>query len=160
MADLDINLRARELLQQQARHIAVLTDRMFAGLMALQWVGAVVAAIVLSPKTWEGNVSHTHPHVWLALYVGALLTVLPVVFVLRWPGSIVTRHLIAISQVLFSSLLIQVTGGRIETHFHVFGSLAFLAFYRDWTVLIPATVVVAGRVSSACRYGRQRRTNG
>src|SRR5205085_3892425 len=36
------------------------------------------------------------------------------------------------------------TGGRIETHFHVFGSLAFLAFYRDWRVLLSATVVVAG----------------
>ncbi|HEY3665597.1 MAG TPA: ATP-binding protein, partial [Polyangiaceae bacterium] len=33
--------------------------------------------------------------------------------------------------------------GRIETHFHVFGSLAFLAFYRDWRVLLVATVVVA-----------------
>jgi PAS domain S-box-containing protein len=36
-----------------------------------------------------------------------------------------------------------VTGGRIETHFHVFGSLAFLACYRDWKVLIPATLIVA-----------------
>jgi signal transduction histidine kinase len=44
---------------------------------------------------------------------------------------------------LTSALLIHVTGGRIETHFHVFGSLAFLAFYRDWRVLITATVVVA-----------------
>ena len=43
----------------------------------------------------------------------------------------------------WSALLIHLTGGRIETHFHVFGSLAFLAFYRDWRVLIPATVVVA-----------------
>ena len=41
------------------------------------------------------------------------------------------------------ALLIHLTGGRIETHFHVFGSLAFLAFYRDWRVLVPATVVVA-----------------
>ena len=46
-------------------------------------------------------------------------------------------------QVLWSALLIHLTGGRIETHFHVFGSLAFLAFYRDWQVLVPATVVVA-----------------
>jgi sigma-B regulation protein RsbU (phosphoserine phosphatase) len=42
------------------------------------------------------------------------------------------------------------TGGRIETHFHVFGSLAFLAFYRDWRVLVPATIVVA-----ADHLGRQ-----
>jgi two-component system, sensor histidine kinase and response regulator len=32
--------------------------------------------------------------------------------------------------------------GRIETHFHVFGSLAFLAFYRDWRVLATASAVV------------------
>ncbi len=42
-----------------------------------------------------------------------------------------------------SSLLIHLTGGRIETHFHIFGSLAFLSFYRDWRVLVPATVIVA-----------------
>ena len=41
------------------------------------------------------------------------------------------------------ALLIHLTGGRIETHFHVFGSLAFLSFYRDWRVLVPATIVVA-----------------
>ncbi|TMA67177.1 MAG: PAS domain S-box protein, partial [Deltaproteobacteria bacterium] len=44
---------------------------------------------------------------------------------------------------LMSALLIHLSGGRIETHFHVFGSLAFLAFYRDWTVFVPATLLVA-----------------
>jgi PAS domain S-box-containing protein len=44
---------------------------------------------------------------------------------------------------LMSALLIALTGGRIETHFHVFGSLVILSFYRDWRVLIPATIVVA-----------------
>ena len=42
-----------------------------------------------------------------------------------------------------SALLIHLTGGRIETHFHVFGSLAFLAFYLDVPVLLTATVVIA-----------------
>jgi len=42
-----------------------------------------------------------------------------------------------------SALLIHLSGGRIETHFHVFGSLAFLAFYRDWRVLVTGSVVVA-----------------
>jgi signal transduction histidine kinase/ActR/RegA family two-component response regulator len=44
---------------------------------------------------------------------------------------------------LMSALLIGLTGGRIETHFHVFGSLVILSFYHDWRVLIPATLVVA-----------------
>jgi two-component system sensor histidine kinase/response regulator len=63
--------------------------------------------------------------------------------VLYMPGQTVTRYVIAVSQMLWSALLIHLTGGRIETHFHVFGSLAFLAFYRDWKVLVPATIVVA-----------------
>jgi len=50
---------------------------------------------------------------------------------------------IACSQVLFSTLLIHLSGGRIETHFHVFVSLAFLAAYRDPWVFAPATVIVA-----------------
>jgi PAS domain S-box-containing protein len=37
----------------------------------------------------------------------------------------------------------MISGGRIETHFHVFGSLAFLAMYRDWKILPTATAVVA-----------------
>jgi signal transduction histidine kinase len=42
---------------------------------------------------------------------------------------------------LWVGLLIHLTGGRIETHFHVFGSLTFLAFYRDWQVLFTASTV-------------------
>jgi hypothetical protein len=45
---------------------------------------------------------------------------------------------------LFSALFIHLSGGRIETHFHIFGSLAWLAFYLDWKILITATLVVAG----------------
>ena len=78
-----------------------------------------------------------------ALWFGGGLASLPVYFAWKFPGRTLTRHIIAIAQVMFSSLLIQVSGGRIETHFHVFGSLAFLAFYRDWKVLVPATLFVA-----------------
>ena len=71
------------------------------------------------------------------------LSALPIMLAYRLPGRPVTRYVIAAAQVGFSSLLIHVTGGRIETHFHVFGSLAFLAAYRDWRVLAPATLIVA-----------------
>ncbi len=47
------------------------------------------------------------------------------------------------SQIFFSILFIHLTGGRIETHFHVFGSLAFIAFYRDWKLLLLATLITA-----------------
>ncbi|HEY2412071.1 MAG TPA: response regulator [Pirellulaceae bacterium] len=116
---------------------------MFAVLMILQWLGAIALALFVSPKSWNGSQSHVHIHVWLALFFGAALASLPVYFAWRFPGRTFTRHIVALAQVMFSSLLIQVSGGRIETHFHVFGSLAFLAFYRDWKVLVPATLLVA-----------------
>jgi hypothetical protein len=59
-------------------------------------------------------------------------------------GASLTRHVMAAAQMLFSALFIHLSGGRIETHFHIFGSLAWLAFYLDWQILITATLVVAG----------------
>ncbi|HLW76189.1 MAG TPA: response regulator, partial [Bryobacteraceae bacterium] len=84
-----------------------------------------------------------HIHVWLAIFLGGAITSLPVYLTIVRPTDAFTRHTVAVCQMLMSSLLIHLSGGRIETHFHVFGSLAFLAFYRDWRVLIPATIVVA-----------------
>src|SRR4029079_3063445 len=85
-----------------------------------------------------------HVHVWAAILLGGVITAFPVAMARLRPGDAATRHSIAIGQMLTSALLIHLTGGRIETHFHVFGSLAFLAFYRDWPVLVTGTVVVAG----------------
>src|SRR5438128_11411899 len=90
-----------------------------------------------------GAGSQVHPHVWSAVFLGGAITSLPLFLAIAFPGSTLTRYVIAVAQMLMSALLIHLTGGRIETHFHVFGSLAFLAYYRDWRVLIPATIVVA-----------------
>jgi two-component system sensor histidine kinase/response regulator len=138
-----LKARSQELLRDYQREIYSRTDRMFAVLMLVQWLAAIVASLWLAPHTWSGASARVHPHVLLAVFLGAVLCWLPIWFVWRRPGEAITRHVIAVSQVMFSSLLIHVSGGRIETHFHVFGSLAFLAAYRDWRVLIPATLFVA-----------------
>ena len=116
---------------------------MFAYLMIFQWVAGIAAAIWISPRTWIGAQSQIHIHVWAAIFIGGAITSFPVWLVWKRPGQTVTRHAIAVGQMLTSALLIHLTGGRIETHFHVFGSLAFLAIYRDWKVLLTGTVVVA-----------------
>jgi two-component system sensor histidine kinase/response regulator len=139
-----IRQRTEELLSQSQQRIYQRTDRMFAWLMIFQWIAGVIAAFVVSPRTWAGSTSQIHIHVWAAIFFGGAITIFPVVLAFLRPGAATTRHVIAASQMLMSALLIHLTGGRIETHFHVFGSLAFLAFYRDWRVLVPATVVVAG----------------
>jgi PAS domain S-box-containing protein len=145
LPDLDdeIAQRAAVLFHEHRQRIYRRTDRLFAGLMLFQWVAAIVAAVWISPLTWTGIVSETHVHVWAAIFLGGAMTLFPVLAVVLWPGTAFTRHTVAVGQMLMSALLIHLTGGRIETHFHVFGSLAFLAFYRDWTVFGPATLVVA-----------------
>jgi signal transduction histidine kinase len=135
--------RADELFAQHQRDIHIRTDRLFASLMVLQWIAGIIFALWVSPVAWDGAVSRTHIHVWAAIFLGGAICLFPALLGLLRAGEASTRYTIAVAQMLMGALLIHLTGGRIETHFHVFGSLAFLAFYRDWRVLIPATVVVA-----------------
>src|SRR5437016_1269132 len=135
--------RGEELFREHRDTIARRTDRLFAGLMLLQWAAAILAAYWLSPLTWGGRFSQTHLHVWAAWFLGGAITIVPVALALFQPGRISTRYVVAAGQMAMSALLIHLSGGRLETHFHVFGSLAFLAFYRDWTVFVPATLLVA-----------------
>ena len=134
---------ADALYDEQLHAVHRRTDRLFAALMICQWVGAVAGAFWLTPYTWEGSQRTAHPHLFAGLLLGGLATVFPVFLALRHPGRPLTRHAVAVGQMLMSALLIHITGGRIETHFHVFGSLAFLSFYRDWKVLVSGTVIVA-----------------
>ncbi len=139
----EVKNQARSIFDTQRQAIYGRTDRLFALLMALQWAGAVLAACFLSPRTWAGTESQVHPHILAAVFVGGLISIFPICLALACPGQGITRQVIAVSQLLMSSLLIHLTGGQETTHFHIFGSLAFLAFYRDWRVLVTATVVTA-----------------
>jgi two-component system sensor histidine kinase/response regulator len=135
--------RAKELLEAHQNRIYAQTSRLFAILMTVQWVAGIAAALWISPRTWAGTASSVHIHLWAALFLGGGITILPVYLCLTRPCASSTRHVVAVCQMLMSALLIHLSGGRIETHFHIFGSLAFLAYYRDWRVLISATAVVA-----------------
>ncbi|MDB5313247.1 MAG: barA 3, partial [Gemmataceae bacterium] len=137
----DIGTRVRDLADGYRDAIYRRTDRMFAVLLVFQWVGMIALVLWITPLTWAGAASRTHPHVWAALVLGAVVVGLPVALVLTRPGRANTRFVIAAAQMFSAGLLIHLTGGRIEAHFHVFGSLAFLAIYRDWRVLLTASAV-------------------
>ncbi len=135
--------RAENLYDTSLLVIRQRADRMFSHLMIIQWLAGIAAAVWISPRTWIGATSSIHWHIWAAVFLGGAIISLPVLLARKLPGHVLTRHTIAVAQMLTSALLIHLTGGRIETHFHVFGSLAFIAFYRDWRVLLTATLVVA-----------------
>ena len=54
------------------------------------------------------------------------------------PSAWWVRHFIALSQVGWSLLFMWLLEGRSEAQFHLFVSLAFIAFYRDWAVMLTA----------------------
>lgn len=122
---------------------ALIVNRMMQWLLLAEWFAMMAAAFVVSPRVWEGGVSSVHPHLWGAILAGPAFILPAIVIAFLCPASYATRHVLAVAQMLVSILLIDCTGGRIETHFHVFGSLALLAFYMDWRVLATATAITA-----------------
>jgi signal transduction histidine kinase/DNA-binding response OmpR family regulator len=138
-----IQRRALELLTRSSEQSNRAKDRMFLWLLMAQWAFAILLAVTLSPLAWEGRHASIHPHMWTAIVLGGLINALPVALIILRPGSASTRYAITVAQMLWSALLIHLTSGRIETHFHVFGSLAFLAAYKETRLLIIATLTVA-----------------
>lgn len=118
------------------------TDIFIAKILVVQWLAMIGLALVVSPQTWQGRTATLHAHVWAAIFLGGAISLYPAWLGWKRPGQTATRHIMAVGQMLVSALLIHLTGGRIETHFHVFASLALLALYRDARVFITATIVV------------------
>ncbi len=135
--------RGRQLAQEQRTRQYRFTDRLLAGLLAFEFLAGIATALWISPYAWQGTNRQLHPHVMAAVLLGSLIISFPIFLAKFHPGLSLTRHVIAIAQMLMAGLLIHLTGGRIETHFLVFGSLAFLMFYADWRVLITASLVTA-----------------
>src|ERR1041384_4978711 len=74
------------------------TDRMFAYLMVGQWLFAILIAFLFSPYTWRGSIYTTHVHVYSAVFLGGAISSLPILLAIFKPGSVTTRHVIAVAQ--------------------------------------------------------------
>jgi signal transduction histidine kinase len=122
--------RAEELFSEARALRYRRTSRMFLWLLLGQWAFAVGLALALGA------------HLVAAIGLGAAVNVAPIVLIRKRPEAAVTRQVIAAVQMLWSALIILISGGHDDAYVHVFGSLAFLAFYRDWKVLPPATAIV------------------
>jgi len=135
--------RADRRFEEQLRDIRGQANRILAWLMLAQWVCGIVFALVVSPRTWIGSVSAVHVHVIIAVVLGGLISLPAAWLGWRHADKDGTRFFVTTAQMLTSALWIHLTGGRVETHFHVFGSLAILAYYRDTRVIVLASAIVA-----------------
>jgi PAS domain S-box-containing protein len=135
--------RAGEFFRQQKQVNYKATDRMFAWLIAFEWLAAMAVASLISPRVWQPKEMTAMQLLAMAAGLAGLIYLLPLTLALFHPGKAYTRHVIAIGQMLTPSLFIFLTGRGFETHFFVFGALASLAAYRDIKILMTATLVVA-----------------
>jgi len=116
-------------------------------LSGLTWFHAVIIAaaglvlgysgeLSLGALFREGTVIHT---------VGAVLIVAFFAALARWGGISRAFRATAIGFGLMSAsaILVHLSGGYIELHFHFFVMLAFLALYQDWIPYVLAIVYVA-----------------
>ena len=81
------------------------------------------------------------------MWADALLVALPTLGVAIWlvrhaSGAISTRLFMACAFMAYSALVIHLLLGDIEAHFSAFGLIGVLLYYRDWRVIVAATVFI------------------
>ncbi len=118
------------------------TDRVMGAILVIQFVVSFGAELIFNPFSWSGASAQWSPHLINTLEFGSLITFFPAYLCFAHAGAPQTRYAVTIAQFAWSALLIHITGGRIETHFHVFVSLAILSNYRDWKVIPIATRII------------------
>ncbi len=132
----------RRLYAEYQQEIWERTDRMFLWLLLAQWAGGSPrrsgARPRRAPRRCRTCRSPGRPSSSVASSLRCRST-----SAIRNPGSALTRREIAIGQGLMTALLIYLSGGRAEMRAVPFVSLAFLAMYRDPTVLLLASLVTA-----------------
>jgi signal transduction histidine kinase len=124
--------RARELRHEVVAQLTVGTHRTFRILFAVQWPVALILA-------WQSALPGESRFLFV-LVLGSMLSVPALLFARAAPLALWVRHFMALCQMGWSLLFMWLLEGRSEAQFHMFVSLAFLAFYRDWGVLLTATL--------------------
>jgi PAS domain S-box-containing protein len=124
--------RAREVRHEVVAQLTVGAHRTFRILFVFQWLVALVIA-------WQHSLPGESRFA-LTLILGGMLCVPALLFANAAPLAAWVRHFVALSQIGWSMLFLWLLDGRLEAQFHVYVSLAILAFYRDWTVLLTATL--------------------
>ncbi|MEO8062933.1 MAG: ATP-binding protein [Pseudomonadota bacterium] len=124
--------RAREVRHDVVAQLTTGIHGTFRMLFAIQWVAAVALA-------WETALPGDS-RVAFTFILGGMLCVPPILFARAAPFAWWSRHFIAVCQMAWSTLFMWLLEGRPEAQFHMFVSLAFLAFYRDRKVLLTAAL--------------------
>jgi diguanylate cyclase (GGDEF)-like protein len=108
-------------------------DRRHAGIVKLVWLhaaGLLLASILLGELHIEGVVGS------IAVGLLAIISDRP------WGNRRLRACLASVGLLASSAVMVHLSGGVIEMHFHFFVALAVIAFYQDWVVFLVAIAFV------------------
>ena len=144
--------RAREMRHEVVAQLTVGTHRTFRILFAVQWPVALALA-------WNSALPGEARFLF-TLILGGTLCLPALLFARAAPHAWWVRHFMALCQIGWSMVFMWLLEGHSEAQFHMFVSLVFLAFYRDWRVLVTATLAaIAYPIAAhrdAARFVRHR----
>jgi len=135
----DMNSPAAQQIQAGLQAQREQADGRIFWLLVAQWAVILVTSFTLAAR-W--NHSRLDALSSVVVWVGGL-SFLPLVMVMRSPGSWATRWAVIVSQSVMSSLLWYISGGRPDTHLHLFAWLVVFALYRDVSALLAAVSITA-----------------
>ena len=104
-------------------------DRRHAGIVKLVWLhaaGLLLASILLGPEHVEGIVG------------SLIIAMLAAAGDRPWGPRRLRACLASVGLLASSAVMVHLSGGVIEMHFHFFVALAIIAFYQDWVVFLVA----------------------
>jgi len=121
-------------------------QKRYSFLLGLTWLHAVVIAFIgpVLGYSWEisigalfrdGTALHT-------VFEGAIVALFAALGSIRRMGRSLQAAAVAVGLMSASAILVHLSGGYIEVHFHFFVMLAFLALLQDWISYILAIAYV------------------
>lgn len=102
-----LTIKAQRPLEYAYRPLCTILECHFHYLLPLQWMMAIVLAVFWSPAVYRGMEETLHPNVWLALFLGGLITFTSFCSVMLFSGRS-TRHWLMASQLLMLGLLLHI----------------------------------------------------
>jgi len=109
----------------------VQSDKFMLKLLVLHWI---LASTI---------VAYSYSTYILGFVGGGVITGLAYLAFNTNPGSLLSRMTLGAAFMAFSMLFIQQHFGRIEMHFHIFVSMAFLIKYKDISPILSAAATIA-----------------
>lgn len=130
--------RAGGMLAAQMRHIARGTDRLLVTVLLAECVLCGLAAAAAGT---------TSALAVAALAGGGLSVAVCAILVVVRPASALTRQVIGAVQMVTAGLLCALINPHSDSWACIFGSLALLSLYRDWRVLVWASLAAAASLA-------------